>query len=446
MPVNCDFSIIRVKKDEELSEYKDYDLVKLIQKDVDKYRNKCYWVCPSCGSKARYRTSLLVMGKFYVHEMKCQKEVPKGKGTKTKECKTKMNLLRDDGKILSSVYFDELFSRYQDKIVWESKKSHLIDHPDEVYSTLSSSFLKIVLQFDRKKNLNVKSDKWFSSFFWISVQNKIADLQKTNTYNKRCPTVRCMLCQKDIGQITIRHLYGAGHDDLFEEMFVRQGDRVLEESGEGSYYDMIDGGVEKERKRALHIGKRKFYRKKKGEQKKIFESECLSLYAKMFPKALFKNRVGSIDGKIKEDSDTELVEVSNDSVFGQSKDPSHDIEIESSMDVLSEIIIHNLDDELDKYLKKSFEKEKLKEIICEALMLKGSFMDDSENKKIDSIIKVVKRGFTEKLLEFTRLNRNCRMFNSADSEGYVAEKYKKKTKRRFTRVFEVKPKKDLAAV
>ena len=439
---NNDFSVIKIKKNDELIGHKDYDLVKLIQKDVDDYRKDCYWVCTDCGYEIKYRTSLLMMGKFYVHEMRCQREISKGKTTR--ECKSKMHLHREDKKGFTSYYFDELFSRYQDKIVWESKKSHLIDHSDEVYSVLFSSFLKIVLQFDRNKDLSSKSDKWFSSFFWRSIQNKIADLQKTNTYNKRCPTTKCMLCGEDVGQITIKHLYSPGHDKLFKEMFIIYGERVLDDSGENYYYNFINEGDKKRKKRALHIGKSTFNKKNKIEKKKMFELECLGMYAKMFPMSIFKNRVSSINLKIGEDSETELIDLSNDSVLGLCQSPSNNIEIESSINILTDVIFNNLNDELDEYFKESFNKGKLKEIIREVLLLKRFFLEDSENKKIDSLFKVVKRGFTEKLLEFTRQNRNCRMFD-CDGLG-KEEKPQKRSKRRFSRIYRENSEKDLMAV
>jgi len=409
-----DFDVIKIKRDDKLSELGDYQLVKSTQKDVDKYRKECYWVCPECGYRIRYEHSLLMMGKYYVHEMRCPEEITRKKSFK--ECKCKMTLIRDDEKVFDSVYFNELFARYQNRIVWESRKSYAVDSPDEVYSMLVSSFLKISLQFARDRIFTSSSDKWFSSFFWRSVQNKIADLQKTNTYNKRCPTVRCAMCNKDVGQITTRHLSLPGHEGLLEEILVFQGRVVIIDSGEINYYQ--GDNKEKEiRDRSLFIGKKIFYNKKISDQRRAFESECLTFYSKMFPNALFKNNVASINAAISDEGDAEIEEFSNDSVFKAGSDPIADIEIDSSISRLTEVVMKEIDGELDFYIKKGIKPEELKSIISETLITKGSFEDDLDNIKIDSMIVGVNKGFTEELLYFIRTNDNCRICVGIDVDS-----------------------------
>lgn len=402
-----DFDVIKITRDEKLVDYTDYRLVKLTQRDVDEYRSECYWQCPDCGYKIPYKHSLLITGKYYIHEMRCPDETYSGRSFK--ECKCKMILIREDDKGFDSVYFNELFARYQERIVWESKKSFAVDSPDEVYSTLTYAFLKIVLQFARDPNFTSKSDKWFSSFFWRSAQNKIADLQKTNTYNKRCPTVKCAICGKNIGQITTRHLSMPGHEVLLEEIFASYGLSVLYDSGEIKYYKGYQNKESKIRNRSIFIGKSIFYRKKDNEKRRIFESECLEFYSRMFPNALFKNNVSSINITVGEDDGTELIELISESIFGEVESPTCGLEIDSSISQLTEITMQELEDELEDFLKVDLGWEELKKIINKVLLTKGTFEDDSENKKIDGIFDEVQVGFTEALLGFIRGNHNCRI-------------------------------------
>lgn len=394
------FEVVKAKKHKSLSEYSDYDLVKLTQEDVDFYRSDCKWECKKCGCRFEYEDSLYLCGASYIHEMKCPNET-KIKG-RFKKCKGKMFLIRTDNVPFDSPFFNELFARYQDRIIWESMKSHSVDYPDEIYSTLISSFLKIVLQFARDENFTSKSDKWFSSFFWRSVQNKIADMQKMNTYNKRCPTVRCASCGKETGQITTRHLFSPGHDDVLEEVLVRYGRFIYEEKRKELLPETL-------RKKALKIGRIYYNAQSKRDRKRIFESYCLESYSIMFPGALFKNNLSSLNSQISHDGDAEFEETVSESVFGSQKSPSENIEIDDVVDSIVEVVMAEKGNRLDEFLKANLKKEELKEIISTVLHYKYSFLNDSENSRVDSMIDQVKRGFTEKLLSIIRSSDNCRI-------------------------------------
>ena len=401
------FDVVKAKKSDEFIDLNDHVLVQMTQRDVDEYRDKCFWICPKCGYRIKYITSLLISGKNYIHEMKCPDEIEDSKTFA--RCKGKMILKRNDDLPFDSIYFNELFARYQDRIVWESMKSFAVDSPDEVYSTLIAAFLKIVLQFARDKSFTSKSDKWFSSFFWRSVQNKIADLQKTNTYNKRCPTVKCALCGQGVGQITARHLSLPGHEKILERIIINHGKFSLESSGEIECYNSYANRDSVISERCLLIGSREFNKKSKMEKKRMFDAECLDMYSKMFPNALFKNNVSSINANLNEDSDTEFLEVSNDSVFGERNVHTDEIEMNSSMSLLSDIIVESIDGELDLFLEASVSNEQLKRIIYDTLLLKSSFVKERENSKVDIMIDGVKKGFTNNLLAMIRSNDECRI-------------------------------------
>ena len=146
----ADFDTIKIKKNDQLKDFEDYSLIKRAQEDIDRYRMGCYWSCPKCEYVVEYSDSLVVFDSCYIHELKCFNKLKKGKkGIVRYECKSKMKLIRPDEKVFDSIYFNELFARYQDRLIWESKKSYAIDSPDEVYCFLAGYFSKIVSQFAR---------------------------------------------------------------------------------------------------------------------------------------------------------------------------------------------------------------------------------------------------------------------------------------------------------
>jgi hypothetical protein len=181
--------VVKIQKEESLSGFSDLELVRLSQNDIDAYRKRCVWICRSCGFRMPYLDSPLHRGEYDVHSMKCAKMMKKTNRSNYKVCNKFMVLKHLDDISFDSVYFNELFARYQDRLIHESRKSYSIDAPDEIYCFLLGTFTKIVGQFARDLFFQSKSDKWFSSFFWTSIQNRLADLQKTASYLKRTPSL-----------------------------------------------------------------------------------------------------------------------------------------------------------------------------------------------------------------------------------------------------------------
>ena len=129
-----------------------------------------------------------------------------------------MVLNRDDGKDFSSPYFNELYARYQDRIISEANRCKDIECPYEIYGILCGFFMKIAGKFNRNTNMVKTGERWFGSYFWRSIKNKVADIKKTKNYGKRAPGVVCAICNSEVGQITSNHLVLAGHEEIFHQV------------------------------------------------------------------------------------------------------------------------------------------------------------------------------------------------------------------------------------
>jgi hypothetical protein len=406
------FDCLKIEKKDSFVDLSDLELVRLFQKDVDEYRRTCWWVCPSCGCRVRYLDSLLIRGNYYVHVMRCPQEEVKKRGTVFSLCKSNMNLYHPKGIHLDSVYFNELFARYQDTIIYESKKSWAIDSPDEIYSLLSVAFSKIVAQFARDKKFKSKTDKWFSSFFWSSIKNKIADLQKTKNYLKRTPAIKCMITGKTVGQITSRHLYKEAKEVIVGKIEERLGFRVLEESGEKIYYQ-----GEKSKlilKRAQFLGKKIYNSYPEKRQKEIFNRECIEIYIKMFPGAIIKNHILSINHVITEGDGGNSSEIgdiidSRSDVLSEEKNTRQDLEMKESIYKIVEITFNALAGNQDLF-GKNLPDEKKEKIIAEVIKKKISY--EKEGEVLDDVVidmeVGIRMGATSRIINFIRENGDCR--------------------------------------
>jgi len=417
-----EFDTIKIKRNSQLKGVEDYPLIKMAQEDIDKDRMKCYWLCSECGYIVEYKESLAVFDSYYIHELKCFNRLKKGRrGVIRHECKSKMILIRPDNKGFDSIYFNELFARYQDRLIWESKKSFLIDSPDEVYSFLSGYFSKIVSQFAREKSFSSKSNKWFSSFFWKSIQNKIADLRKTNNYNKRRPTVKCQLCKKNVGQITPKHLWEKGHDRILKEIYLRLGLSIMDESKEILEWEKKEATNTRIEKRARFLGRKSFINKSDKEQKKRFSYECLSIYTKMFPSAILKNYIMSINKTVLDSENScEMIDLASEGVFGPITNGVDDIYLESMIDGLVEIVLTECEEKLDKYISINYDYNDWFNLFREIIFLevKGYGGDKTKkgNKKkskineVDFLVFGAKKGLTDNMFKFIKSNKKCRIY------------------------------------
>jgi len=368
--------VVKIKKEESLSEFSDFELVRLSQNDIDMYRKRCVWICPSCGCRMPYLDSLLVCGEYYVHSMKCARMIKRSNKSDYKVCNKGMILKHLYDLSFDSIYFNELFARYQDRLIYESRKSHFIDAPDEVYCFLLGAFTKIVGKFAREKSFQSQSDKWFSSFFWTSIQHKLADLQKTASYLKRTPPVRCEITGKEVGQITSKHLYKEAKDVIEREIILRSGET--------------------------------YFSKSEKERKEIFNAESLGIYAEMFPNSYIKNQIVSLNQEINEDTDSEILEISNNSVFGNNESDMEHLITKDTIRTLSKIVMKGLGEEscFEEGLTEGEKTDVIEKIIQAKIDSCGE--DNFNEMLIDLNIKGAKIGLTSDVLYFLKNNKECR--------------------------------------
>jgi hypothetical protein len=317
-----------------------------------------------------------------------------------------MTLKRNDNKTFDSIYFEELFARYQDRLVKESLGSHLIDYPDEVYSFLICAFSKIVSQFARENNLSEKSDKWFSSFFWRSIQNKIADLQKTNNYAKRTPLIICEVCGKQVGQINKKHLLQDGHEEIIDDILYKVGRDMLFENS-NSYCENDENYFEF----CLNLGKEKFNKMSEKEQKELLESECVNSYLSLYPNSYLRNKIMSINEKVGDEDDTELIDFSTESVYYKQPDFIENLELEDKINGLIDIMMADKD-LFNDYFETGISNEKKHSIMHDILMKKVMYYnsDEMSDDIVDESVLGVKSGFTNYMLEYMKSSDSCRMF------------------------------------
>jgi len=307
-----------------------------------------------------------------------------------------------------SVHFDSLFVKYSKRMVRESMGCGMIDAPSEVYSLLSSSFMKIVGMFDRNTGLTKTSDKWFSSFFWRAIQNKIADLNKTNNYIKRTPFVKCAVCGKELGQITIKHLSLPGHEVIIEQIFFSMGKSIMEDSGEIIYYSN-----DELKERACRIGEMIYYNKEKKEQKKFFSTEATKSYFSLFPNAFFRNEVVSTNRKVDHDSDSEMGDFEVDGVFSDTTNQSiiEDLNLKDMIESLIGMLFSSEENRIDLrlFFKTGTPLDKQKNVVRQILHDKSSYFH-LKNKEVDSSIQEAKSGITDKVINLIKKDKECRMF------------------------------------
>jgi len=345
--------------------------------------------------------------------MRCPQEVNRKNSSVISVCYKNMNLVHSLGYNLDSEYFNELFARYQDRLIFESKKSWAIDSPDEVYSILSSCFTKIVAQFARKKEFKSRTDKWFSSFFWSSIQNRIADLQKTRNYLKRTPPIQCQISGKILGQITSRHLYKEARKEITDKIVERMGRRILEDSGELSCCFSIPESDEKIEKRSLMIGYNKFNSYSEKRRKEIFNLECIEIYMSMFPGCLIKNHVLSIHHPLSSDDNSEVEAVANIDVLSSPSDPIADFETRDLVSALSDVVFEEIGDEPDLFSSEITDDQKRETIL---LIIEKKISYDNEedddglycNMAIDLELEKTKVGATSFIIDFIRKSLRCR--------------------------------------
>jgi len=418
------FDIINLPKDPKMAHLSDLQLVRLAQKDVDNYRQECYWECVNTGLRISYLDSLLVMGRVYVHAARTAdfphklKDIPKEKRKKRSRY---MVLKRGDNKEFDSLYFNDLFARYHSRLVTESIKSANIDSPDEVYTYLIGAFSKIVNQFARDKKFDEKSEKWFSSFFWRSIQNKIADLQKTNNYAKRSPLVRCNVTGRLLGQITKKHLFKECYSVILDHILQKCGRQILINRGNISKYE--DSPYIREQ--SLKKGRDFFDNQTNECQKNLFMRYCLEAYAELFPSAKFSNKVLSSNMYIGKEGDSTALE---DLIGHDDQSNTIDqIDVSEKIEGLVNIILEEKEEELVRCFH-SEDTDKAHDITKEIIEYYVYNFNEMEN--VDKVCKIIdkkykefcKRGASAEILGLLRTIPRCLSFIKNPAIRTPAEK------------------------
>jgi len=406
--MSASFEYLRIEKKKKFKDAKDEELVKQAQQETDEYRMYCDWTCPECKKSVSYIDSLLILDEIYIHEtrayalnIKCEK---------SDSCKKKMSLHRRDGKTFSSDAFEELFARYQGWIVHESERAKAIDSPEEIYGDLCAAFSKVVSMFARTGDFSKTSEKWFSSFFYKSIQNKISDIQKTKNYQKRSPLIKCEVCGDYIGKITSKHLLSEGHETFVKKLYIEIGEHILSDSGEIHYYDNRD---EYER-RALILGAMSLAKKDKREVIKKLISRALALYFDTYPNAKSKNYLLSTNMPIDEEENNTIEDTYCKSVTTVNPVGAvEDIYIQETVNMLVEIFYDN-NEKNSNLINRMFKSgdislNKRKIIIKEIIFDKMSY-HNLKNLELDkSYGAYVKSGFTSRILRMIKNDKACRM-------------------------------------
>jgi len=381
----------------------DEELVALSQTDIDNYRKKCTWECPLCGFTISYQDSLKKNNSIYIHEIRCNNFMGK------KECKGKMVLKNSIGEKLDSIYFNELFFRYKSKMMKESRNYQNIDSFEEIYSSLISLFIKVVGMFAREEKWEKTGNKWFSSFFWRAVKNKIIDIRKMKNYNKRSPSVRCAICGKEIGQITAKHLMKNGHEKIFDRMIFEYGNTILYDSGENNYYS----DNESLSKRAVFIGMTAFNKMNTKEKRDFYNSESLKVYYSLYPQSYFKNTILSTNQSIGDEDSGDIEDMDNDSVTEKcNTDYENIISKLNTRDTVNNIVSAMIKNRqniklLNNYFNEGIEEKIKIKIIKQVLFDKISYLH-LKNVDSDDNYGEVKKGFTSMLLKIVKSNEECR--------------------------------------
>ena len=407
---------MRVPRNPDLENIEDEDLVSLAQEDIDIYRNECDWEC-SCGNRISYAKSINKLGVCYAHEIRCSDVVDISRKIENPNCKKPMILKNRSKNNFDSIYFNELFSRYQDRIIAEAAKCGTGEDPYDVYAILSGFFMKIVGKFARGGGFKKKSDSWFSSYFWRSIRNKTTDIRKTETYNKRSPTVRCPICEKNVGVINTKHLMSPGHEIIACRFFENIGRMIMEETGEIKYYKEGNELLE----RTLYLGKMNLLSMKPNDQKKIINTETLRIFNELFPGNIVKNMVFSTNDILYRDSES-----AHETEIGDLCEEEHSVLFSHRDDVDLRDVVKNIVEEYFKpnivkfrshfYLK--VETKRKLEIIENIIFDKSSY--NMSDKELDLDHKgEAKRGLTSALFKFIKKDKEIKNFLA--SKLYVSE-------------------------
>lgn len=405
--MTASFEYLQVKKKKKYKEVKDEDLVKEAQMDMDNYRSRCEWSCPSCGKKDSYTNSILKTGELYVHEIRSYNLGIKCDSSSS--CKKKMDLVSNNSEEFHSDAFDELFARYQGWIIYESEKARGIDSPEEIYCELCGSFSKIVGMFARGDNFSKVSEKWFSSFFYKSMKNKISDIQKTKNYQKRSPMVKCEICGEYVGKITAKHLLSPGHEEFVQKIYASIGRQILEDSGEINYYES-----EKEiERRSLILGAINLSRKEKSKANEILKRKALLMYFTLYPHAKTKNNLLSTNMPIDEEENSTIEDTKCESVTScGTQNAVEDIYVQETVDILVNVFYENNKKNskiVDRMFRDDLNHSRKTTIIKEIIYDKMSY-NSVKNSDLDrSYSEYVKNGFTSKILRMIKGDKVCRM-------------------------------------
>lgn len=403
------FDYLKIKRNKDFKDIKDEDLVKQAQIDMDSYRNECFWSCPKCSKSVSYTDSLSCLNEKYIHEVRaCNLNV---KCDILTSCKKKMDLKNKNDVQFSSAAFDEIFARYQGRIVHESEKAKIIDAPEEIYGELCSSFSKIVGMFARSGDFSKTSERWFSSFFYKSIQNKISDIQKTKNYKKRSPLIKCEVCGEYIGKITSKHLMSNGHEMFVKKLYMDIGSQILFDSGEYYYYKENSEEVEN---RCMVLGAIYLAKKDRKEITEILRSKILSIYFKLYPNTQVKNNILSTNIPIDEDESVTLEDTNCESVtlVGETG-MIDDIFMQETVDMLVDIFYER--NEKNYYsINKMFKEEDIslikRKAIIKEIIFDKIFYSSLKNSELDrSYFTYVKDGFTSKVLKTIKGDECCRM-------------------------------------
>ena len=269
----------------------------------------------------------------------------------------------------------------------------------QIYSYIISAFSKIVAQFNRNGNMKKVSNKWFSSFLWISINNKIADLVKTNNYNKRSPLIECAICKKQVTHITKKHLMEPGHEEIHNMVYRNRG-MVLLGDNDRSVNEYIEKG-------------RSFYENFKSRKiKAIFEEEALSVYNESHD---VRNKVLSLNvivSKQNKDTSDEWIDFCVDDVFCNNVDLIDEINFKDKIKNISEEIVLYGENEylFIDFFGENYDELKLINTISDIVEFKINCYSDNNgisNEEIDTIFNVPS-GFSYIILDKISKNKYCK--------------------------------------
>ena len=390
------FDVIKINTNLELKDIDDEVLVSLAQSDIDLYRHNCEWDCGNCGCVISYNASLAIYNTQYIHNTKCPK------------CKKPMGLRHNKNEHFHSDHFTELFARYQNKMISESIRCSNIESPDEIYSILSGFFMKIVGKFARDSFFTKKSNKWFSSYFFTSIKNRIADIKKTQNYNKRTPLIKCAICNNFVGQITAKHLMSDGHDVIVDSLIINLGIRLLIDSGEIEYYSENTDLI---RDRCCFLADNYTSNMDRNQLETFLKSEVIKIYNELYPGHVTKNNILSTNAIVTSDEDGE---VEFESFYSEKNHLySMDSEKKDLHYVIDELVDKHVKEDmrsLKRFFKKNMSRDRKLEIIKNIIFDKSSYLKVTDKELDTQYQDEVKRGFTSKVMKLIGSKEECKTF------------------------------------